>query len=104
MLPLALGTGPGADERRAIAVVVIGGQTLSLLLTLIVTPVAYSLFEDLAATPAWSRFSEAVYVLTHPLRKVRQSLRGRKAPEVAASGKLEQPTSEAGSEAGARGD
>ena len=36
MMPLALGTGPGSDERRAIAVVVIGGQTLSLLLTLIV--------------------------------------------------------------------
>jgi HAE1 family hydrophobic/amphiphilic exporter-1 len=47
MLPLALGTGPGAEERRAIAVVVIGGQTLSLLLTLIVTPVAYALFDDL---------------------------------------------------------
>ncbi|MGH9901547.1 MAG: efflux RND transporter permease subunit, partial [Pyrinomonadaceae bacterium] len=31
MLPLALGTGPGAEERRSIAVVVIGGQTLSLL-------------------------------------------------------------------------
>ncbi len=28
MMPLALGTGPGSDERRAIAVVVIGGQTL----------------------------------------------------------------------------
>jgi hydrophobic/amphiphilic exporter-1 (mainly G- bacteria), HAE1 family len=47
MLPLALGTGPGSEERRAIAVVVIGGQTLSLLLTLLVTPVAYSLFDDL---------------------------------------------------------
>jgi HAE1 family hydrophobic/amphiphilic exporter-1 len=47
MLPLALGTGPGAEERRAIAVVVIGGQSLSLLLTLIVTPVAYALFDDL---------------------------------------------------------
>jgi len=47
MLPLAMGAGPGAEERRTIAVVVIGGQTLSLLLTLIVTPVAYALFEDL---------------------------------------------------------
>ncbi|MDB4975246.1 MAG: acrB [Myxococcaceae bacterium] len=47
MLPLWVGTGPGAEERRAVAVVVIGGQTLSLLLTLIVTPVAYSLFAEL---------------------------------------------------------
>jgi len=48
MLPLALGTGPGAEERQAVAVVVIGGQTLSLLLTLLAIPVAYSYFDDLA--------------------------------------------------------
>ncbi|HEX8030014.1 MAG TPA: efflux RND transporter permease subunit, partial [Vicinamibacterales bacterium] len=48
MTPLALGTGPGAEERRTIAIVVIGGQTLSLFLTLVVIPVAYSLFDDLA--------------------------------------------------------
>jgi HAE1 family hydrophobic/amphiphilic exporter-1 len=47
MLPLALGSGPGAEERRAVAVVVIGGQSLALLLTLIATPVAYSLLDDL---------------------------------------------------------
>ena len=49
MSPLALGTGPGAEERRAVAVVVIGGQALCLLLTLVVTPVAYSLLDDLGA-------------------------------------------------------
>jgi HAE1 family hydrophobic/amphiphilic exporter-1 len=48
MLPLALGTGPGAEERRAVAVAVIGGQSLALLLTLLMCPVAYSLIDDVA--------------------------------------------------------
>lgn len=59
MLPLAIGTGPGAEERRSIAVVVIGGQTLSLLLTLIATPVVYSLLDDLKATTRWRSFANA---------------------------------------------
>lgn len=55
MLPMALGGGAGASSRRSIAIVVIGGQTLCLLLTLLVTPVAYSLFDDLGHLRLWSR-------------------------------------------------
>jgi HAE1 family hydrophobic/amphiphilic exporter-1 len=48
MIPIALGRGPGAASRASMANVIVGGQTLCLLLTLLVTPVAYSLFDDLA--------------------------------------------------------
>jgi HAE1 family hydrophobic/amphiphilic exporter-1 len=80
MLPLALGTGPGAEERRSIAIVVIGGQSLSLLLTLIVTPVAYSLLDDLRATARWRRYATAT---TGVWQKLRPRL--RKPPKPAAT-------------------
>lgn len=47
MIPIALGTGPGAASRAAMAKVIVGGQAMSLLLSLLLTPVAYSLFDDL---------------------------------------------------------
>ncbi len=54
MAPMALGGGAGAASRRSVAIVVIGGQSLCLLLTLLVTPVTYSIFDDVAR---WSVFA-----------------------------------------------
>jgi HAE1 family hydrophobic/amphiphilic exporter-1 len=55
MVPIALGEGAGAASRASMAKVIIGGQTLSLVLTLLVTPVAYTLFDDFANLPRRGR-------------------------------------------------
>src|SRR5215469_1444498 len=47
MAPIALGRGAGAGSRASMAITIIGGQMLCLLLTLLVTPVVYSYFDDL---------------------------------------------------------
>jgi HAE1 family hydrophobic/amphiphilic exporter-1 len=60
MIPMAVGTGAGSGSRRTVAIVVIGGQTLCLVLTLLVTPVAYSLFDDLAHSRLWERMRNLI--------------------------------------------
>jgi hydrophobic/amphiphilic exporter-1 (mainly G- bacteria), HAE1 family len=49
LIPTALGVGAGASQRSAIAVTIIGVQSLCLILTLLVVPVAYSMVEDAKA-------------------------------------------------------
>jgi hydrophobic/amphiphilic exporter-1 (mainly G- bacteria), HAE1 family len=69
MIPIATGQGPGSGARASMAKVILGGQLLSLLLSLLVTPVAYSLWDD----------------LTEKLRKLVAWLRRRREPMPAAT-------------------
>jgi HAE1 family hydrophobic/amphiphilic exporter-1 len=76
MIPLALGGGAGSGSRRTVAIIVIGGQTLCLLLTLLVTPVAYSMFDDVAHSTVWSRMRRRFGTSGLQLRRAWMGLTG----------------------------
>jgi HAE1 family hydrophobic/amphiphilic exporter-1 len=58
MAPMTVAQGPGAASRAALARVIVGGQALSLVITLLIVPVAYSLFHQLQARLTRGRSDE----------------------------------------------
>jgi HAE1 family hydrophobic/amphiphilic exporter-1 len=66
MLPVALGRGDGSASRASLATAVVGGQALCLLVTLLITPVIYSTFDDMRGLRvfSWIRFPRWKAALT----------------------------------------
>ncbi len=79
MLPLVISSGTGAATNRSIGVLVVGGQSLCLILTLLAVPVFYSFFEDVSQWPVLRRLGD----LTAGIRRLLPSRKAGEAQPVA---------------------
>jgi HAE1 family hydrophobic/amphiphilic exporter-1 len=74
MIPLTLGSGAGAATNRSIGILVVGGQSLCLLLTLLAVPVFYSLFDDAKEFPVFKIFGAGSDKLFSLFRRKRRAI------------------------------
>ena len=74
MIPLVVGSGAGAATNRSIGILVVGGQSMCLLLTLLAVPVFYSIFEDIQESTIWQRIGASFAVFGRGFKFVRVKL------------------------------
>ncbi len=69
MIPLTLGSGAGAATNRSIGILVVGGQSMCLVLTLLAVPVFYSLFDDAKESTMWQSASRGIRGIFASIRR-----------------------------------
>ena len=96
MIPLTFGSGAGAATNRSIGILVVGGQSMCLLLTLLAVPVFYSLFDDAQESHIFRRMTQYTDkfkfgVLRPAYRKIAGIFRSSKSPRTARETETRQP-------------
>ncbi|HEV7642544.1 MAG TPA: efflux RND transporter permease subunit [Pyrinomonadaceae bacterium] len=81
MIPLIVGSGAGAATNRSIGILVVGGQSMCLLLTLLAVPVFYSFFEDIRESNVFQHIAWPFRMAKQKLKAAAASMFTRKKPD-----------------------